>query len=335
MKFANIVGSLVTAASLWTGCCEANFSTTYTHDLHAVNPSETLLIEQPLETGVTECIVSWNALRSPQGELIFFAKLKVEEQWSDWIKIAEWGGGVQKSFCDEHDPLVTLSIDALTNKDGQPFEAITVKVIAVGGANLASVHSISICASNMQAFKPLSLDRSLPTVIINDVPRISQMVLNHPRCRDMCSPTSTTMVLNYLNKSTINPLVLADQARDQKFDIYGNWVLNVAAAYDLSRGNVHCRVQRLNTLEELHRSLAAGYPVVVSVKGPLSGSAEPYSAGHLLVIIGWDAEQQEFVCLDPAFPTAEATYVRYSFQDFIEAWGQRRRQLSYVFYKCT
>jgi hypothetical protein len=331
MKFANIIGSFILTVSLWTSSCEADFSKTYTHNLSVTHPSEDILIEQPLEQKpVTECIVSWNALRPDQGELIFFAKVMVEKQWSDWIKIAEWGKGVQKSFCDEHDPLVTLSIDALTNKNGKPFESVAVKVTAEGGANLAAVRSVFICASNMRAFTPFVLDASLPTVILKNVPCISQMLLNHPRCHDMCSPTSTTMAVNYLDKTTINPLILADQAHDQQFDIYGNWVLNVAAAYDLSKGTVSCRVQRLNSLQELHASLAAGCPVVVSVKGPLKGGALPYNNGHLMVIVGWDAEQRAFVCHDPAFPTVEATCVRYAFEDFVEAIG-RRRQISYVF----
>lgn len=75
-----------------------------------------------------------------------------------------------------------------------------------------------------------------------------------------------------------------------------------------------------------------GTPVIVSVRGPLTGSARPYAKGHLLVVIGYDSLNQKVICMDPAFPKDSETHVSYGLSDFVQAWN-RRGNVAYVFTK--
>jgi hypothetical protein len=71
-------------------------------------------------------------------------------------------------------------------------------------------------------------------------------------------------------------------------------------------------------------------PVIASVRGPLPGSALPYAKGHLLVVTGFDAETQNVLCMDPAFPSDAATQTAYPIADFVAAWN-RRGNIAYIF----
>jgi hypothetical protein len=168
---------------------------------------------------------------------------------------------------------------------------------------------------------------------LNNIPLQSQFVLEHRRKRDLCSPTSLSTAINYLvGEKKVDPIRFASQIHDSEFDIYGNWILNTAAAYQALSGKYRCHVERLTDFRALHKQLIQGHPVVVSVKGTLPGAPHPYPEGHLICVIGYDPENKKVYCIDPAFPTNETTRVSYDLGDFLAAWGTRRN-LSYLFTK--
>jgi hypothetical protein len=279
-----------------------------------------------------ESIVSWDAAR-PQGTGYFDFFIRVKRNtWSKWLYIAQWGATVQKSFFDR-DEALEFAIDTLTLTGENCACALEVKAVACNGASLDALRNISVCCTNTKKYKVTKPEHSLQSIEIKNVPRQSQMLLKHKRYSDLCSPTSTSIVTSFwLNNDglcVINPADFAELAYDQKNDIYGNWVLNVAAACDVGGGKVHGFVGRLNGFENLYDYLVRAIPVVVSVKGPLKGGATPYSRGHLMVVVGWDQKARKVICIDPAFRSNEATRVRYSLDDFLEAWG-RRKNLCYI-----
>ncbi|HEV8052168.1 MAG TPA: C39 family peptidase, partial [Parachlamydiaceae bacterium] len=94
----------------------------------------------------------------------------------------------------------------------------------------------------------------------------------------------------------------------------------------------HCWVQHLTGFDDIHARLRANMPVVVSVKGPLSGSALPYSEGHLLVVKGYNHKEKQVICMDPAFADNESTNVSYDLDDFMKAWS-KRGCIAYIFEK--
>lgn len=314
-----------------------DFSYTYSH---SVNPKKILkneyLWHETSTVPFSELIFSWNALRPQQGKFIFFVSI-LHQKWSSWIKVAEWGPNIQKSFSSKRDRFVTFRVAPITLKNKLYGKGFRVRVVSCDNANLRDVKYLFACASTPEKFKIISPRCSLDDILIDDIPRQSQMTLNHPHPIHLCSPTSTSVVINYLYKhilhqpyNYVNAATFAEEVRDQIFGVYGNSVLNVAAAFDALEGQIPCRVQRLNSFEQLHSYLKLNIPVVVSIHGPIRGGALPYRAGHLMVITGWDSESQSVVCMDPAFKSSKATETCYFIKDFLKAWA-RSRNLSYVF----
>lgn len=121
------------------------------------------------------------------------------------------------------------------------------------------------------------------------------MGLRDGRNGHLRSPTATTAVIRFLNEdSSLDPLEFAESCWDADFDIFGNWVFNVAEAYNRSKNSDYlCWVERYDDFLEILKSLESGFPTVISVRGPLPGSAKPYSNGHLLAVIGFDEKNKK------------------------------------------
>lgn len=305
-----------------------NFAKVEAHMMHRKGP----IIQEWKEENLSpfdELMLSWNAARPRGGKLQFYVSVKTDA-WSPWLLYASWGNDKQSSFSTEEAP-VKVYQDALEITDGKAT-GFRIKIIPEDGSSLASIRGLHVYTNSDRSKKLPARDLDLTSVHIK-VPGLSQMALDHIRNKDLCSPTSTAAVTRYLaNDYTIDPMGFAQQAWDSGFDIYGNWVLNVAQASAHLGSGWDCWVERLNGFNTIHNYLKQGTPVVVSVRGPLPGSAQPYAKGHLLVVTGYDALNKQVMCMDPAFPTDKDTYVSYDLVDFIEAWN-RRGNTAYVFKK--
>lgn len=274
-----------------------------------------------------ELMVTWNAQRPENGKLSVFVSVK-QENWSPWMLYAEWGNGSQRSFeyevAERGLKLFQDAVDVKGTASG--FR------VRVSGIPLNELESLHVCTSMIDKF-PITLSGNFEHSFELTVPGISQMVLQHPRNLAFCSPTSTTAVVRYLTQGKqVDPVDFAAKVFDSGFNIYGNWVLNVAAAYAEIGKEWRCWVERLNGFEPIYQQLQKGNPVVVSVRSPLKGSASEYKEGHLIVVKGFDAITREVLCMDPAFAEDHKTSVRYSLEDFMQAWG-RRKNIAYVFEK--
>lgn len=277
-----------------------------------------------------ELILTWNGSRPIQGNYQIYVSLKAEE-WSPYLLYATWGADHQMSFLSvvEGCPVRAYQ-DAVEVLRGQKATGFQIKIVGENGAELQCLRSLHVFTNDRSRapFENYLFSESMHL----DVQGLSQRNLPHPRAMDLCSPTSTSAVVRYLlNKSDLDPVSFAQRAWDQGFDIFGNWVLNVVEASNLLGGSWDCWVERLSGFADIYAKLKEKTPVVVSVRGPLVGSALPYGKGHLLVVMGFDAQNQQVLCMDPAFPTKEETLVSYPLQDFLEAWG-RRGFISYIFH---
>lgn len=262
-----------------------------------------------------ELILSWNGLRPRTGKWTFFVSLKEGE----WLPYAEWSANSQRSF---H----SMGAFARTYQDLVESKTLcTGFKIKVEGEELSRLHRLCVCVSHLEKHVLLP-PSSLPPVKLKVIGQ-SQLLVPHPRHKDLCSPTSTTTALNYfLGGPKIDPVEFANGSRDEGFDIHGNWILNIAEAFHKSQ--IPCHVERLSDFTAVHRHLMGGRPVVVSVKGSIPGAPKPYPEGHLMCIVGF--EENQVLCIDPAFPDNESTWVRYALNDFLKAWGVRKN-LAYVF----
>lgn len=298
------------------------------HMIHQKFPIEQVWKEENLEP-FDELILSWNGMRPLEGRFFFYVSVKTDH-WSPWLHYATWGNDGQSSFDFKlTEAPVKVYQDAVEVLDGQKATGFQIKVVCEGEASLGELHGIHVYTNSD---KDLAREESkaLASVFL-EVPGLSQMVLNHVRYKHLCSPTSTTAVVRYLsNHSSVDPIDFAENVWDRGFDIYGNWVFNVAQASNHLGSGWFSWVERLGGFNDIYKSLIKGIPVVVSVKSPLPGSAQVYSQGHLIVITGFDALKQKIICMDPAFSKDDETHVAYDLTDFLQAWARRGR-IAYIF----
>jgi hypothetical protein len=103
---------------------------------------------------------------------------------------------------------------------------------------------------------------------------------------------------------------------DEAYGGTGNWTMNVAFA---ARSGLTGFVAYLRDLDHARRFLAGGMPLALSIAwepGTLAGAPLPSSAGHIVVLRGFDASGDPIVN-DPAAAPVRRTYRR---DEFSRAW---------------
>jgi hypothetical protein len=279
-----------------------------------------------------EWLFSWNSPR-PKQTLSFFVSFMIDGSWSPWYRHSKWTHSEQYGAGTSQEHSICLLQDTIRLLQGA--HAFRLKVHAEELEDLKALRCLHV---NLNSDQPPAdfLTRAPGCDSIRlEVPLISQIALGGPYSQRICSPVSTTAVLQYLlQERTLDPLAFATHARDMACDIFGNWTLNIAQASALLGERWHCWVQRFPGFGAVYAQLSLGVPVVVSVRGPLPGGAMPYAEGHLMVVKGYDAVQQRVLCMDPAFSTHSDTDCAYAFDDFMAAW-QRRGRMGYFFKQAT
>lgn len=279
-----------------------------------------------------QLIFAWNAFRPKQGYFTFYvqsrnARTKV---WSSWYKMVEWGAAVQRSHFLKVPGEPEYVYVRLEQASGEMADGFRLKVEAHGSANLANLRALSVSISDLSKFQiePVGQYLKLPSVLVRDVPRHSQMVLPHPQNKQMCSPTSTSMLVSFLQNKPVDPLQFASKVYDRGLGAYGSWPFNTAHAFECMPK--YCfRVTRLDSFGELYAYLKRQMPVVVSVRGWISGAPQEYRQGHLLMVIGWDQERQMVICHDPAIKGHRRVRRGYRLGQFLRGWEASHR-LAYV-----
>lgn len=291
-------------------------------------------------TNFTEIILSWNAFRPKRGKFSFFVSAKYNNHWSDWSKISDWTCKSQKTFLNSKNNIVHTKHVRLEMQKNKKANGFRIKVLSQNGANIRNLKALFVSLSDMNKFSFENNNFNKRTIIIKGVPKVSQWNVKHHRAKDFCSPTSTTMVLGYYSrKGLFNGMSkklpehvkkIASRVHDDSYlDIYGAWPLNVAQAFDCSKGKLFCRVERLNGINHLYDFLKKRIPVAVSVRGYLRGGFKRYDNGHFIVVVGWDNKRKAFLCIDPAFASEKKMLRAYNLKDFIRAWGTSRN-LAYI-----
>lgn len=261
-----------------------------------------------------ELIVSFNALR-PQRGFYEISISVLQGKWTEWLTYVAWGSVMQKSFSHKR---AAFSIDQDV-VESQGATGFRVKVKAGGGADIQQFQALH--ASMLTGF-----EKRLPVgdSIYLEVNGLSQLAQDPQFAKRICAGTSTAACVSYLKQTSIDPIAFSLGAYDSSFDIFGNWVFNVAKAYELLGPGWRCWVQRLKNFDAVLDQLHQGIPVVVSVKGRLPKCHLPYDNGHLITVIGYDSGTQEVICMDPAYPKNEDTIVHYPISSFLDVWAARK-----------
>ena len=317
------------------------FSTAHTHLLDTKKiTAKTYVWASGEVSPFDELILSWNAMRPKKGFFTFKVSLFHDGKWSPLKKLASWGKNMQQTFGFAGKSLVHTKYVRVEMQKKIFASQFKIEVTAEKGANLSDLHALFASTSHLDAYKKNNKISHLPSVMIKNVPTFTQWVGRHPRRKDFCSPISMFMMVRYFKKTflcedvshrlTEEELISGvNQVHDSGLDIYGNWLMNIAHAYQETKGKVFYSVRRLQDFEALHRYLCQKIPVAVSVRGKLKGGLVPYNNGHFIVVIGWDRKKKMVRCIDPAIKDIKKTERWYSYDDFVTAWG-RSRNLSYV-----
>jgi len=288
-----------------------------------------------------EAIASWNAATPPGSWVEVQFRAQYGTRWSKWYVLGIWAADY--STIERHsvnlqgdsdgfvavDTFVSSAKKATTNK----FQ-LKLRLFSANGV-IPIVRNASVAYST-SAPKTASVSAGNPALwdtLIN-VPECSQMV--YPDGGEVwCSPTSTSMVLDYLDGYTgaCEPRVRAtvEGVFDWVYDGHGNWPFNTA--YAATQG-YEGYVARFTSLARAEEYVAAGVPVIMSIawgKGDLTGSDIESTNGHLFVLVGFDASGNPIVN-DPASPadaTVQRTYLRSELESL---WLQASGGTVYLIY---
>jgi hypothetical protein len=144
-----------------------------------------------------------------------------------------------------------------------------------------------------------------------DVPEHAQYIAAFPAERGWCAPAAIAMLLGAWDV----PASVEDVAAglyDRAYGGTGNWAF--AVAYAGARGFAAAAAY-LRDVVSLESFVGAGLPLAVSIAwadGELPGAPLPHSAGHLVVVRGFDAAGDPIVN-DPAQPRVRHVYPRAAF----------------------
>jgi len=322
---------LVSREILWT-CLHKKRFTSFERVKNQRN--KTLRFEKSSVAPFNQLVFSWNAFRPKSGHFSFFAKIRnlKTKKWGPWRKMLDWGASIQRSYADTSQKGAKYLYVRLETGLQNLADAFSVKIVSSAGANLSKLHGFSVCTADFNCFRPEKVTDqllNLRSVYVRNVPRKSQMILNHQRSAHMCSPTSWSMLTGFLSKKDVDPLDFAKHAFDVGLNSYGTWQFNVAHAFEQCRGRAFFSVARFHSFKYIHKQLIRGLPVIVSIRGFLRGAPKSYDNGHLMVVVGWDSKRRQVICHDPAFASNRKVARRYDIKNFLSAW-ERSRRLAYL-----
>ena len=305
---------------------------------------------------LTELIPSWHGA-TPGGSWVKVeVRGRTPDRRSSWDTIADWSLDdrefTRRSSSDSQtDDLGRTAYDTWITSGVTAWQVRVTLLRRTGGTAKPTVSAVGAMASSLPNVSSVATSTpgagakaALGTVL--PVPAYSQMVHEgeYPQYdgggEAWCSPTSTTMVLDYYDalppsrqyrwvRQDYPDRVVAHVARmtyDAGFGGTGNWPFNTAyAASRVGAGAGGAFVTRLRSLAEAERFIAAGIPLIASVtfaSGELSGAPISSTNGHVLVIVGF-RDNGDVVVNDPAAGTRDGVRRTYDRGQFEDVWLRR------------
>ena len=303
-----------------------------------------------------QAIPSWNA-DTPPGtwvEVLLRARTGTGAgvHWTKWYNMGVWtssqGAVKRHSVAGQADVDGTVDVDTLKlGRSSRPLAAtayqLKVRLFSVSRTALPVVRNASVVVSDKPpvAVSAGTLSQGNPARwgTLLDVPECSQMV--YPNGGEAwCSPTSVTMVLNYWQGKAgacgAGVPTTASGVYDRVFDGHGNWPFNAAYASGQTAGGtkLEAYISRFTSLSQAEEWIAAGAPVIISIswgRNQLTGAPIPASAGHLAVLVGFDASGNP-ILNDPAAPSNGAVQRTYKRAELERQWLQAPGGTVYLVY---
>jgi hypothetical protein len=259
-------------------------------------------------------------------------------RWTGFYRIAQWDSlpntSSRRSFGEQRDADGHVATDTLVLS--RPAGALQARLLLrADGTGHAELRALRLALSatadpaRPEPIEPIELP----------IPLRSQM--SYPDGWRLCSPTSVAMVLAYWHARTgderLAPFaeraavaeIVAPQVYDPVYDGHGNWGFNTAfaASYGLD-----AYLSRLGGLAELAAWLRAEVPMIITVgwkTGELANAPIASSAGHLLVVAGFDADGRAIVA-DPRAEREGEVRRLYDAAQLERLWQARTSGTAYV-----
>lgn len=266
-----------------------------------------------------DLLASWN-LTAPTdaGFQVEVRVARAQGEWSTWLRVDAYG---RTPNLDTPIECPDGRIDTDYFRADHELERAQFRVRAFGAGVALVLARFTACFSNPSLRVP-SLARASSSVPFRlDVRPRSQHSEAAQIAGRICSPTALAMVLEYRGVAHETALVAA-RAFDAAHDLHGNWPRNVQAAWTFG---VPGFLTRFSSLEEAEERIRSGTPIVASIgvrAGELRGAPYARTAGHLIVITGFDGAGGVFVN-DPAVADPAQAAVVYAREDLEAVWLAR------------
>ena len=303
--------------------------------------------------GATAVIPSWEA-RTPGRSLVRvqLRAMSPDGTTGSWDTMADWSTGnrpvPRTTYSGQTDDLGRVSVDTWQATSSVTSWQVRVTLLRpLGSTTPVALERVGAVASVVSTTPvPTSLPGPGAGTVL-PVPAYSQMTHqgHHPQWggggEAWCSPTSTAMVLAFhgihpepRGIAPGHPDAVVDHTAkmvyDHGYDGTGNWAFNTAYAATLVGGDSY--VTRLRDLREAEDHIVAGVPLIVSIafgRAQLTGAPISSSNGHLLVVVGFEADG-DVVVNDPAGATNAAVRRVYDRAEFERLWLNASGGLAYV-----
>lgn len=297
-------------------------------------------------------IASWNSDTPAGTSVTVEVQVLVDDQWSDWISWGTWSTNKERSSVkdDDNTKLAGISTDTLYVKDDKKATAFKIRTTLNSTESKATpiLRSVSATIDLGSGAKRVYPADENTTEIENvdrklDVPAFSQFIRDPAISSDICSPTSSTCVVDYyLNKykhESVLPEESAYAIYDSVYEGFGNWAFG--ASYIGSFG-LDSRVEYCASLYDLKREIYTGNPVVISIINArdenntnadvadfpvIHGFSVPATYGHLITVTGFTKiDGKEYVCVNDSAAASDAEAKRtYLADEFDAAWATSGR----------
>lgn len=275
--------------------------------------------QHPTEFPFDNAVLSWNAETPPGTRLQFQLRVEAGGKVSPWFTMGIWDPSGGASAGGQGNAWGNVDVDTLKLANKATALQYRVAFTTSNPAVTPRLRSVAVVYSDLSTPlagpKPAVLEgwaRDLP------VPQYSQLEQDPAVAREICSPTSLSMVLNFWGKGK-SVREVYQGVRDARTGIFGNWPLNVAYAGSLG---FNAYVDRFYSVEQLQNEIAQGRPVIISIRfgpGQLDNSPINSTTGHLIVVRGFTSEG-DFIVNDPIAPKSSGVRLVYKEAQLGRVW---------------
>lgn len=270
-----------------------------------------------------ELLPSWNiALPDSASVRVDVAVSEsLEGPSSPWLDVGGWGAWPesQRSATEFENGRVSIDILKLTRPMQRARLRLRFRELQL--AQQPKIERLTLCFTDGARAESSAFGPHPSEAFHIEVPQRRQTDEGPDLAPRICSPTSVAMLLAHHGVSVSTESV-AHTLYDSEHDIYGNWNRAIQGAFLLG---VPGQLIRVQSWGEALAWMGRERPLIISIgvrPGQLTSAPYPSTAGHLLVLCGFDGAGNALV-MDPAVPAGESGFRSYKLEELEQVWLRR------------